>query len=248
MFEVSIVQKVLDEISTQKFPKCVRKQFGNLFPVAASNLCERRTYSAAMRREVRMDHKNISRRNLVGMSGAGALSAVALGVIGGVPALARSRSKAAGVAAKQGDIDILNVALGLEHEAIEAYQIGAESGLLEKSVLDLALLFQGQHKGHRDALAGAVRQLGGAAVNPKSRADYMVSLNIAAIKTQADILRLAEAHERGAANAYIGVIPSLGNKDLVLVAAKIAADEAAHWSLLTTALGDKLPAAAFMFG
>lgn len=195
-----------------------------------------------------MDHNNMSRRNLVGMTGTGVLSAVALGVIGGVPALARSRGNAAGVAAHQGDIDILNVALGLEHEAIEAYQIGAESGLLERSVLDLALVFQSQHKGHRDALAGAVRQLGGAPVDPKSRADYMVSLNIAAIRNQTDILRLAEAHERGAANAYIGVIPSLGSPDLIQVAAKIAADEAAHWSLLATALGDKLPAAAFMFG
>lgn len=195
-----------------------------------------------------MDQNKMSRRNLVGMAGTGVLSAVALGVIGGVPALARSRSNAAGVAAHQGDIDILNVALGLEHEAIEAYQIGAESGLLERSVLDLALVFQSQHKGHRDALVGAVRQLGGAPVDPKSRADYLISLNIAAIRNQADILRLAEVHERGAANAYIGVMPSLGSPDLVQVAAKIAADEAAHWSLLTTALGNKLPAAAFMFG
>ncbi|MCH2239731.1 MAG: ferritin [Sphingomonadales bacterium RIFCSPHIGHO2_01_FULL_65_20] len=195
-----------------------------------------------------MDQNKMSRRNLVGMAGTGVLSAVALGVIGGVPALARSRSNAAGVAAHQGDIDILNVALGLEHEAIEAYQIGAESGLLERSVLDLALVFQSQHKGHRDALVGAVRQLGGAPVDPKSRAEYMISLNIAAIRNQADILRLAEVHERGAANAYIGVMPSLGSPDLVQVAAKIAADEAAHWSLLTTALGNKLPAAAFMFG
>lgn len=115
-------------------------------------------------------------------------------------------------------------------------------------MLDLALVFQSQHKGHRDALVGAVRQLGGAPVDPKSRAEYMISLNIAAIRNQADILRLAEVHERGAANAYIGVMPSLGSPDLVQVAAKIAADEAAHWSLLTTALGNKLPAAAFMFG
>ncbi|MGC1469148.1 MAG: ferritin-like domain-containing protein [Sphingorhabdus sp.] len=195
-----------------------------------------------------MDHNKISRRSLVGMGGAGVLSAVALGVIGDVPALARARGKKAGVAAHQGDIDILNVALGLEHEAIEAYQIGAESGLLERPVLELALVFQGQHKGHRDALAATIRQLGGAPVDQKSRADYMVSLNIAAIRNQTDILRLAEAHERGAANAYIGVMPSLDNKDLVQVAAKIAADEAAHWSLLTAALGDKLPASAFMFG
>ncbi|MFM5924059.1 MAG: ferritin-like domain-containing protein [Novosphingobium sp.] len=195
-----------------------------------------------------MDSLVTSRRKLVGMAGSGVLSAVAIGVLGDVPALARDRRKKAGIAAHQGDIDILNVALGLEHEAIEAYQIGAESGLLEKQVLGLALVFQGQHKGHRDALAGAVKTLGGAPVQPKSRADYMVSLNIAAIRSQTDILRLAQAHERGAANAYIGVMPSLGSKDLTQVCARIAADEAAHWSLLTTALGESLPPAAFMFG
>lgn len=189
-----------------------------------------------------------SRRNLIRMTGTGVLSVAAVGVLGNVPAFARAQSKAPGVAASQADIDILNVALGLEHEAIEAYQIGAESGLLQKPVLDLAVVFQGHHKGHRDALAGAVRQLGGTPVDAKTRAEYVESLNVAAIKNQADILRLAQSHELGAANAYIGVMPSLGGKELAQVCAKIASDEAAHWSLLTTALGDALPTAAFMFG
>ncbi|PQM29165.1 DUF4439 domain-containing protein [Sphingopyxis lindanitolerans] len=191
-----------------------------------------------------MIHQQSSRRGLLRLTGAATLSAAAIGILGDVPALARQ----AGGAARAGDVDILNVALGLEHEAIEAYQIGAESGLLQKPVLDLALLFQGQHKGHRDALAGAIGQLGGKAVAPKSRADYMTSLNIAAIKTQADILRLAQAHELGAANAYLGVMPSLGGRELAQTCARIAADEAAHWSLLTSALGDALPKPAFMFG
>ena len=189
-----------------------------------------------------------SRRNLMRMTGTGVLSAVAVGILGDNPALARGLGKGAGVAANQGDIDILNVALGLEHEAIEAYQIGAESGLLQKPVLDLSIIFQGHHKGHRDALASTVRQLGGNAVEAKSRTDYIASLNIAAIKDQSGILRLAQSHELGAANAYIGVMPSLGGKELAQVCAKIAADEASHWSLLTTALGEAIPTGAFLFG
>lgn len=195
-----------------------------------------------------MSEHATTRRTMIGMTGTGVLSAVAIGVLGNVPALARSPGKARGVAAGQSDIDILNVALGLELEAIEAYQIGAESGLLQKPVLDLALIFQSQHKGHRDALVGTIRQLGGNPVDAKSRADYIISLNIAAIKSQADILKLAQVHELGAANAYIGVMPSLGSKELTQVCAKIAADEAAHWSLLTSALGETLPNTAFMFG
>jgi rubrerythrin len=195
-----------------------------------------------------MDETQTSRRKLFGFAGKGVLSVAAISILGGAPALAQATSTKPGVAAHQGDIDILNVALGLELEAIEAYQIGAESGLLQKPVLDVAILFQGQHKGHRDALIEVIGQLGGKPVEAKSREEYMIGLNIAAIKSQTDILRLAQAHEKGAANAYIGVMPSFSNNELAQVCAKIAADEAAHWALLSSALGETLPKAAFMFG
>lgn len=188
---------------------------------------------------------NASRRDLIGMAGTGLLSVTAIGILGGSSALAATKGKGA---AHQGDIDILNVALGLEHEAIEAYQIGAESGLLQKPVLDVAVLFQGHHKGHRDALMGAIKQLGGTAVAPKSRAEYVASLNVAAIKSATDILRLAQKLEKGAANAYIGVIPSFGDKALAQVSARLAADEAAHWTALSAALGDAFPANPLIFG
>lgn len=186
-----------------------------------------------------------TRRNMLGVASTTVLSVAAIGVLGASPAMAAMKGKGS---AKQGDIDILNIALGLEHEAIEAYQIGAESGLLQKPVLDVAVLFQGHHKGHRDALMGAIKQMGGRAVAPKSRADYLTGLNAAAIKDQADILRLAQRLERGAANAYLGVIPSFSDKGLAQVSGKLAADETAHWVLLSQALGDALPANAFIFG
>jgi hypothetical protein len=43
----------------------------------------------------------------------------------------------------------LNVALGLEHEAINAYQLGAASGLLQKPVLTSRC--SSEPPGHRDA-------------------------------------------------------------------------------------------------
>ena len=63
------------------------------------------------------------------LKGVGVLSAGAVLMLAGVKANAQSAS---------GDVAILNVALGLEHEAINAYQIGAMSGLLQKPVLDVA--------------------------------------------------------------------------------------------------------------
>ena len=82
----------------------------------------------------------------------------------------------------EGDVAILNVALGLEHEAIAVYQIGAESRLLDKPVLDVAVLFHSHHKEHRDALATTVRMLGGAPVEPKMMKDYATTLNAGALK------------------------------------------------------------------
>lgn len=186
-----------------------------------------------------------SRRSILGVAGTGLLSVAAVGILGGNAAMAATKGKGG---AKQGDIDILNVALGLEHEAIEAYQIGAESGLLAKPVLDVAVLFQGHHKGHRDALIGAINQMGGKPVAPKSRAEYVSALNVAAIKGPNDILRLAQKLEKGAANAYLGVIPSFSDKALAQVAAKLAVDEASHWTALSSALGDSFPTAPLMFG
>src|SRR6266513_555393 len=51
---------------------------------------------------------------------------------------------------KAGDARILNTALAAELEAVAAYQVGAESNLLQKPALDLALQFQGHHKAHAD--------------------------------------------------------------------------------------------------
>ena len=65
------------------------------------------------------------------------------------------------------DVSILNVALGLEHEAINAYQLGAGSGLLQKPVLDVAVRFQADHKAHRDALIATIQKLGGTPVMEK---------------------------------------------------------------------------------
>ncbi|WP_163413779.1 ferritin-like domain-containing protein, partial [Escherichia coli] len=80
----------------------------------------------------------------------------AIALLGGASGLARAAS-----ADPAKDSGILNVALGLEHEAINAYQLGATSGLLQKPVLDVAVRFQSHHKAHRDALIATIQALGG---------------------------------------------------------------------------------------
>jgi len=146
-----------------------------------------------------------------------------------------------------GDVGILNVALGLEHQGINAYTLGAQSGLLQKPVLDIALKFQADHKVHRDLLIGAIGKLGGKAVEEHSLDMYAKALNAAQLKTQEDVLKLALSLELGATNAYLSVVPSFKDHALAKVAARLAADEVAHWAILNNALGMPLPAA-MLFG
>lgn len=170
----------------------------------------------------------VDRRAWLGGSGL-LLSATAIAMLAGRPALA------AGTASDPAqDARILNTALGAELEAIAAYQVGAESGLLQKPVLDLALTFQGHHKAHADLLATTVSKLGGSPVSAKSRYTFPTDQ----LKTQADVLRFAAGLEKGAVSAYLGAVPLFDNRDLSKAAASILGDEAMHWAVLRNALGE----------
>ena len=183
------------------------------------------------------------RRGFLRASGITLLSASAVALLAGCEKMAVAQT---GNAAN--DVGILNTALGLEHEAISAYQVGAGSGLLQKPVLDVAVKFQSDHKAHRDALVATIRKLGGTPVAARSDAEVAQALNAASLKTQTDVLRLAQRLEKGAANAYIGVIPSFNDKALTQVSARRAADETMHWTVLSQALKDPLPPNALSFG
>jgi rubrerythrin len=177
-----------------------------------------------------------ARRLFLGKSGL-VLSGAAVALLAGNDALA---AKTKGGAA--GDIRILNTALAAEHEAIAAYQLGAESKLLEKPVLDLAVTFQGHHKQHADLLAKTVAKLGGKPVGAKAKYDFPVDQ----LKSQADVLKFAAKLEQGAVSAYLGAVPLFGNRDLAKAAASILGDESMHWAVLRQALGEPPVPSAFM--
>jgi len=183
------------------------------------------------------------RRMFLARSGGFALSAAAVLLLAGRDASAQGMG-----GATSADVNILNVALGLEYEAINAYQLGAQSGLLQKPVLDVAVKFQSDHKGHRDALIATIQKMGGKPVEEKKLDDYAKALKAETLKTQADVLTLAAMLELGAANAYLGVIPSFKDPQLAKVAGRLAADETMHWTTLNGALGRSLPADALPFG
>jgi rubrerythrin len=190
-----------------------------------------------------------SRRLFLSGLGKATLSATAVALIVGCESMASNQTAQSSMSDNpEEDAGILNVALGLEHQAIAAYQLGAESGLLQKPVLQTAVLFQSQHKEHRDALAGTIKKLGGTPVAAESMAAYAEQLNANSLENQTDVLTLAQGLEKGAVDAYLGVIPSFTERELAQVAGRIAADETMHWTVLTQALGQPLPQKALTFG
>ncbi len=177
-----------------------------------------------------LPHPVAARRWFMGRSGL-ALSGAAVALLAGRDTLA-ARVGSAGNAGPK-DVQILNTALGAELEAIAAYQLGADSDLLHKPVLDLAVSFQGHHKQHADLLASTIEKLGGKAAMAKARYDFPVDQ----LKSEADVLRFAARLEQGAVSAYLGAVPLFGNRDLAKAAASILGDEAMHWAAPRPALG-----------
>lgn len=172
------------------------------------------------------------RRQFFGNVSKIALSAGAVALLGGKDAFA-----AAQPADIRSDIAILNVAIGLEFEGINAYAIALQSGLLTPQHVKAATKFQDDHKAHLDALVGTIRKMGGKAVEEKTMAEYMKSLKVDTLKNEEDVLSLAARLELGATNAYLGVIPAFKDTALAKIAARLAAEEATHFALLNFDLG-----------
>jgi hypothetical protein len=164
--------------------------------------------------------KPVSRRQVLK---AGAISAAA-GMISSIPATAREARFA-------GDLAILNVALGLEHQAIAAYDAGAKSKLLSADQLKIAVSFQSDHKRHRDALTGFIKRFGGTPVAPKSSYDF------GTITSAADIVKLAQGLEEGAAGAYLANAGNLQNREILNAAVPILEDEVRHNTVFKNLLG-----------
>ena len=143
-----------------------------------------------------------ARRLFLGRSGGLVSSGVAVALLAGNDALAAQAGSS-----KAGDVQILNTALGAELEAIAAYQLGAESKLLSKPVLDLALTFQGHHKQHVALLSSTVEKLGGKPAPARARYNFPVDQ----LKTELDVRSCSARRDaRRAALCALRSVPRAG--------------------------------------
>ena len=168
-----------------------------------------------------------------------------------LPATARAAGMAS--SSESHDLGILNFALNAEHQAIAAYQVGADSKLLKAGALKLALEFQKDHEAHADVLAETIKKMGGKPVAAKlpltvSMGDLAKAWNfpVGKLKNESDVLHFAAGLEIGSAKAYLGAVKQFSNPELAHAAANIEGDEAMHFATLRYALGMNPVPAAFI--
>ncbi len=131
----------------------------------------------------------------------------------------------------EGDLGILTAALYLEHEAVAAYQAGAESKLLSPGVLQVAVAFQSDHKYHRDGISGVLKSLGVEPAGPEKKYDF------GSLRNENDILRLARNLEQGAVQAYATLASNILTKAVLNFGANVLVDEVRHRTVLNAVLG-----------
>ncbi|HEY1252840.1 MAG TPA: ferritin-like domain-containing protein [Thermoanaerobaculia bacterium] len=130
------------------------------------------------------------------------------------------------------DVLLLNTALALEHEAIWAYGLAGNSGLLSAKAKEVGLLFQGSHEIHRDLLVDVIKRKGGQPVD--ARKEYVFTVPL---KKEEDVLQLAFTLEVGAARAYLSVVDKFQDRSLSASASRILSDEVLHATVLRSVLG-----------
>jgi rubrerythrin len=138
------------------------------------------------------------------------------------------------------DINVLNSALDLEHQAVAAYTVALRA--LRGENLRAARTFRDQEREHVQALSRAIQGLGGKP-NQALR-DY----GFPRLPTEDAALRFAMKLENTAIAAYIDALPRLNSADLRAEAAAIVAAEAEHLAVLNGALSERSVPTAFVTG
>jgi rubrerythrin len=136
---------------------------------------------------------------------------------------------------EEADVKILNVALGLEYQAIYAYHVAAGTGLLSEQVKPVALLFLSQHEEHANIEETTIKKFGGTPVTKMEKYDLG---DLSGIKTEKDLLGFALGLEQQAAVTYLKVAGNFMTKELIPIVSGIGANEAQHAALLRYVIGE----------
>jgi len=135
---------------------------------------------------------------------------------------------------------LLQTAQSIEILAIETYQQALDSDLLtEKSLTDMAKLFQSQHQDHSDALTDAVRSAGGTPVTAANEylKSSVVDKAVSELTDQTSVLTLLREVENIAAQTYVETGSVFSTPELRQAGMAVGETEARHITVLNLALG-----------
>ena len=179
-----------------------------------------------------------SRRHLIAGAGGLALTGAALSLLSGCAGIAIGETKSGGAV---DDAAIVNSVLGLEYQAVAAYDAALAGGALAEPDAAMARAFRADHAKHAAAMVRTVIRLQGKPVAARAASDYRFAA--AELTSRDDALRFLVAFEQGLALAYLGAVPAFAERDLAKGAAGILGVESMHWGALRRALGeDPVPA------
>jgi rubrerythrin len=151
---------------------------------------------------------------------------------------------------KKSDATTMNVALGLEHEAIALYTAaaglpvwGTDVNALAPTFLDVAKEFLKHHTAHREALIAQINLIkADSGVDPvaaKDATEYLKPYPTIASQTGLEglitVLQVAAEREMYAANAYYSVIATFKNMKLMQTLGGLSSDESGHFGVLNAA-------------
>ena len=164
-----------------------------------------------------------------------AMGTVALVGSGGVIAAVNTSSAFAGSSLSSSDIGALQAAYTAESLAVYVYSaILANFTKFTAPKLQNIDYFQAalaDEKAHKAALAGVL----GSKTPKLTNASFTIPSSV--LKTGQTLLNTGVALETAFVEAYLGASSTLSSADLRLVAAKIAANEATHFSFFDAAAG-----------
>jgi rubrerythrin len=158
-----------------------------------------------------------------------AKSGLVLATTGGVLASAEGVAFAAGPT--KGDIATLQVAYIAESLAVKVYEtiianFSSFKGLQNKDYFAHALRNEKDHKAFL-----------GKALGSKKPTGFKLNIPHKYVSSTHALLKTGVALETAFVETYLGAVDSLSSTDLKLVAAKVAANEATHYSFFDAALG-----------
>ena len=138
------------------------------------------------------------------------------------------------------DVNVLNSALVLEHQAVAAYDAAVD--VLRGANRRAAATIGKHEREHVVRLTAAIKEIGGRPNTPPKNFDF------GDLATEDDVLRLATRLENTALAAYIEAIPKLNDPDMRRTAAAIYANEAEHLAVLNQARGERAAPEPFVTG